>query len=162
MIPMKLWLVPAAALMMAAAACSKTEETCPVNTIQAPAEEVASLRQYIDTNGISAIYDNRGFYYAIQDTGSAERPTACSNVTVDYLGKLTNGKTFDQGTNVAFNLPNLITGWKQGIPLIGRGGKITLYLTPSAGYGTTERGSIPANSILIFQIYLTRINPTNF
>lgn len=160
MIPMKFWLAPAAAVLMAAAACNKSVETCPVNATVAPAAEVAALRQYLDTNAINAVYDNRGFFYSIQDSGSSERPTACSNVTVDYLGKLISGKTFDQGTNATFSLTNVITGWKQGLPLIGRGGKITLYIPPGSGYGGTDRGAIPANSVLIFQIYLTRINPS--
>lgn len=158
---MRLFLAPVLALTIAAAACNKSDETCAVNTTQAAADEVTALRQYIDTNHIAAIADDRGFYYSIQDAGSAgEHPTACSNVTVDYLGQLISGKTFDQGTNSTFGLPNLITGWKEGLPLIGRGGKITLYLPPSLGYGALDRGSIPGNSILVFQIYLTRINPS--
>jgi FKBP-type peptidyl-prolyl cis-trans isomerase FkpA len=73
---------------------------------------------------------------------------------VKYTGRLTNGSVFDSSTGATFALANLITGWQQGIPYIGKGGKITLYLPPSLGYGSQASGSIPANSILIFEIEL--------
>ncbi|MEY3433469.1 MAG: hypothetical protein RL131_1405, partial [Bacteroidota bacterium] len=41
-----------------------------------------------------------------------------------------------------------------GLPLINAGGKIKLYLPPSLGYGSRAVGSIPANSVLIFEITL--------
>ncbi|MEN9448088.1 MAG: hypothetical protein RJA25_1378, partial [Bacteroidota bacterium] len=44
--------------------------------------------------------------------------------------------------------------WQEGIPLIGKGGKIKLLIPSALGYGTTAHGAIPANSILIFDIQL--------
>ena len=117
-----------------------------------------TLDEYIKTNKISATADSRGFYYTIQAPGSGAKPTATSNVTVNYTGKLTNGNTFDSGKGVSFNLRDLITGWQYGIPLIAPGGSITLYLPPSLAYGSRATGDIPANSVLIFTIDLIRVN----
>lgn len=125
---------------------------------QADPDQPLTLEQYINTNKISATADSRGFYYTILSPGSGVKPTASSNVTVNYTGKLTNGNTFDSGKGVSFNLKDLIVGWQYGIPLIAPGGSITLYLPPSLGYGSQGAGSIPGNSVLIFTIDLVRIN----
>lgn len=143
--------------VMALFGCKKDDKKCAPVTITAPASEVQNLKTYIQANNITAIEDARGFFYTVDATGSGTKPTACSNVSVDYVGKLTNGSIFDSGNNVSFNLSNLVTGWQEGIPLIGMGGSITLYLPPSLAYGTAANGSIPANSNLIFKINLKTI-----
>ena len=148
--------------MASLAGCLSNNNDVPCNaapvTTAAPQTEIATLKQYIDANRITATADSRGFYYTIQSPGTGTKPTVCSNVTVNYVGKLTNGTTFDSGNGVSFGLNQLILGWQEGIPLIAPGGRITLYLPPSLAYGAQAKGSIPANSILVFQIDLTRIN----
>lgn len=129
-----------------------------IPTTKAPQSEVTALKQYIDSSGIKATADDRGFYYTIDAPGSGAKPTLCSKVTVNYQGMLTDGSTFETASDVSFGLSGLITGWQQGIPLISPGGSITLYLPPSLAYGSQATSGIPANSILIFKIDLTRIN----
>jgi FKBP-type peptidyl-prolyl cis-trans isomerase len=144
-----------------AVSCQQADDSAcnpaPV-TMQAPQAEVTVLKQYIDTNKIAATADNRGFYYTIQSPGSGTKPTVCSTVTVNYVGKLTNGNTFDSGNGVSFGLNQLIVGWQEGIPLVAPGGSITLYLPPTLAYGSAAQNGIPANSILIFTIDLVRVN----
>ncbi|WP_373512575.1 FKBP-type peptidyl-prolyl cis-trans isomerase [Persicitalea sp.] len=119
---------------------------------------MTTLKQYLDANNIKATADDRGFYYTIDSPGSGAKPTLCSNVTVNYRGTLTNGNMFDSASGISFDLSRLIVGWQQSIPLISPGGSITLYLPPSLAYGSQAQSGIPANSILIFKIDLTRIN----
>jgi FKBP-type peptidyl-prolyl cis-trans isomerase FkpA len=139
--------------------CKKADSTGCTMSETAPATEVESVQSYLNTQGITAEKDNRGFFYTIENPGTDKYPNACSNVTVDYIGKLVNGNIFDQNTNVTFDLSSLIKGWREGIPLIKEGGKITLYLPPSLGYGSDGYGSsIPPNSITIFSITLHKIN----
>ena len=135
----------------------KKEDSCPEVTIKAPDAEITALRTYITSNSITATEDPRGFFYTITSAGTGSKPTACLGVSVNYTGKLTNGTQFDSGTNVSFNLSQLIIGWQEGIPLINAGGAITLYLPPSLAYGPNAVGSIPANSILIFTITLNAV-----
>lgn len=145
-------------LFVAITSCNKKDNNkCPDVTTAAPASEVATLRTYIQANNIITIEDSRGFFYTIDAPGSGAKPTACSGVVVNYVGKLTNGTTFDSGNNVSFSLGGLITGWQEGIPLIAPGGSITLYLPPSLAYGSRATGSIPANSNLIFKIDLKSV-----
>ena len=139
------------------ASCSKNENCEEVKTA-APVSEVNNLRDYLNTNGITTTEDSRGFFYIINSTGTGDKPTICSSVTVNYVGKLLDGTTFDSGNNSSFSLSGLITGWQEGIPLIAPGGKITLYLPPTLAYGSSGVGSIPANSNLIFEIDLVKVN----
>lgn len=148
-----------------AGSCQKNDANDPnvvcnkaIPTTKAPQSEVSALKQYIDASKINATADDRGFYYTIDSPGSGAKPTLCSNVTVNYRGTLTNGNTFDSASGISFDLSRLIVGWQQGIPLISPGGSITLYLPPSLAYGSQAQSGIPANSILIFKIDLTRIN----
>lgn len=134
--------------------CKTPKENCASPTTKAPDTEITALDQYITSNSIVASKDDRGFYYIIDNAGDGPKPTVCSTVQVKYIGKLTNGVTFDQSNGATFQLSNLIVGWQQGIPLIAKGGKITLILPPSLGYGNNAVGNIPANSILIFIIEL--------
>lgn len=135
----------------------KKEDTCnePVET--APAQEVIVLEKYLTDNNIQATKDPHGFYYIVEAAGNGDHPNTCSEVLVNYKGTLTTGKVFDQANNVQFDLGGLIKGWKAGIPLIAKGGKIILYIPPSLGYGSEATNSIPANSILIFSIDLLKV-----
>ncbi len=148
-----------------ASSCQKDDANDPnvacdraIPTTKAPQSEVTTLKQYLDANNIKATADDRGFYYTIDSPGSGAKPTLCSNVTVNYRGTLTNGNMFDSASGISFDLSRLIVGWQQSIPLISPGGSITLYLPPSLAYGSQAQSGIPANSILIFKIDLTRIN----
>ena len=139
------------------AGCSKEDE-CKYDEcgVKAPASEVQSLQAYLQSNNIIATEHCSGIYYTIQQQGTGTRPTACSDVSVYYKGTLTNGTVFDQtqGSPAAFNLGQLITGFKNGVLQIKTGGKVTIYITPSLGYGSSAVGGIPANSILIFEVEL--------
>ena len=150
-------IVFAIAVMFFALTGCKKEETCDDIIDAAPASEVEALHKYILDNKIDAEKHEKGFYYKIQTPGTGNHPTACSDINVNYKGELTNGTVFDQSNDVDFKLGGLIKGWKAGIPLIAQGGKITLYLPPSMGYGSKGTGGIPGNAILIFSIDLVKV-----
>ena len=139
------------------AGCNKKDSSCSETIDAAPASEVVALEQYITANNIDAKKDDRGFYYKIDAVGTGEHPDLCSDIIVNYKGWLTTGAVFDQNDNQSFQLKGLIKGWQAGIPLIAQGGKVTLYLPPTLGYGSSSTGTIPANSILIFSIDLVKI-----
>ena len=123
-------------------------------------ETQETLEAYITRAGITdAIKDSRGFYYKILTEGTGVNPTVSSKVTIYYKGTLTNGSIFDQtgAAPATFNLNQLILGWQYGLPLIKPGGKILLYLPPSLGYGSSPVGTIPANSVLIFEVQLVSV-----
>jgi len=149
------------------AACSKKSAECiyKESTAVAPESEQQAVASYLaDQNITTATKHSSGFYYEIVSSGTGTTPEICSSVSVNYVGKLTNGNTFDQthGTPVSFILGELIPGWQKGIPLIKKGGEIKLYIPPSLGYGNQNVTSggvvvVPANSILIFDVQLADV-----
>lgn len=141
--------------------CLKKETGCPTpKDIIAPASEQQVIADYLAANNINATKHGSGLYYQIWQQGSGESPNNCSSIVINYTGLLSNGQKFDEGKNVAFTLGSLIEGWKIGLPLIQKGGKIKLYIPPSLGYGSSDIKDnngvivIPANSMLIFDISL--------
>ena len=137
-----------ALVFLAFSGCKKNEST------------PETLEAYIKRLGITdAVKDDRGFYYKIITEGTGVNPTVSNNVTLFYKGTLTNGNIFDQtGVNpVTFRLGQLILGWQYGLPLIKPGGSIILYLPAELGYGNRSAGSIPPNSVLIFEIQLISV-----
>jgi FKBP-type peptidyl-prolyl cis-trans isomerase FkpA len=124
----------------------------------APASEVQQIEAYLTNNGLTATKHCSGVFYNITNPGTGASPNNCSQIKVSYVGTLTNGTEFDRSTQDAtFILFELIDSWKVVLPLVKAGGSLKLYVPPSFGYGSTAVGSIPANSILIFDIQLKEV-----
>jgi FKBP-type peptidyl-prolyl cis-trans isomerase len=105
----------------------------------------------------------------IQDTvvGTGEEAVAGKVITVHYTGKLMDGKVFDSSLNrgepFTFSLGagQVIQGWEQGFAGMKVGGKRTITIPSTLGYGgqdiknpATGEMIIPANSTLIFDVEL--------
>lgn len=142
-------------LMMGSSSCIK-KCAFTQNTSSAPQAEQTELQDFITRNNITAVKDPTGYFYNIITPGDNNKPTLCSNLSVRYTGTLTNGNIFDSGST-SFQLNTLIEGWKRALPKIGVGGKIMMYLPPTFAYGSRGVGSIPPNSILIFEVELLEI-----
>ncbi|HVZ58045.1 MAG TPA: FKBP-type peptidyl-prolyl cis-trans isomerase [Chitinophagaceae bacterium] len=127
--------------------------------LQAPASEVNTVQNYLTAHSITnATRHCSGLYYSISDSGTGIRPTVCSTVSVRYVGKLADGSIFDQSSApVSFNLAQVIYGWRNGLPYLKKGGSMTLYIPATLGYGNRQVGSIPPNSMLIFDVNLVDV-----
>ncbi len=117
----------------------------------------ALIQTYLADHNLTATKDATGIYYLITKQGTGINATASSSVTVNYSGKLLNGTVFDSGTNVTFALSSVIEGWKKGIPLMKEGSEGTLFIPSKLAYGNKKSGSIPRNSVLIFDIGLISV-----
>jgi FKBP-type peptidyl-prolyl cis-trans isomerase FkpA len=140
-------------LVFAVAACKKESLT--------PEEQLALdkslIEQDIADKQLDAEVTHTNVYYVLELQGSGGHPTLSSTVTVRYKGYLLDGTVFDQSPNgqtVSFPLEDLIPGWQEAIPLLQKGGKGTFWIPSVLAYGTYAVGSIPANSVLIFDIEL--------
>jgi len=121
--------------------------------------DLDQIKQYLTDKNLTASSTNSGLHYIITTEGTGGNPSANSTVTVKYKGYLLDGTVFDQtsGTSTAtFPLSNLIQGWQKGIPLLKTGGKGTFLIPSYLGYGSSQIGTIPANSVLIFEIELVK------
>jgi FKBP-type peptidyl-prolyl cis-trans isomerase FkpA len=114
------------------------------------------ILKYISDNNLDMKAHYSGIYFDIAETGTGGSPNIYSDVSVLYKGYLTDGTVFDQAssTPVSFALSGLIDGWKIAIPMLQKGGKGTFIIPSPLGYGDKAIGSIPANSVLIFEITL--------
>jgi FKBP-type peptidyl-prolyl cis-trans isomerase FkpA len=119
-------------------------------------EDDAIMQKYIAANGVTAVKHESGLYYEIIEPGTGATPTINSTVKVNYTGKFTDNKTFDQGVT-SFPLNGVIEGWQKGIPLIKQGGKIKLIIPPYLGYGCYDYSRIPGNSVLAFDVELLEV-----
>lgn len=102
----------------------------------------------------------------IEDTqaGTGVAAKDGDQLTVNYTGKLENGTVFDTSVGKSpyeFTLgaSQVIPGWDQGLLGMKAGGKRTLTIPPSLGYGAQGAGggAIPPNATLIFDIELISI-----
>lgn len=139
----------------------QTQDPCVFDTCtyKAPASEIQAVQQYLaSTNITNATQHCSGLFYRVETPGTGKSPKICSYIKAKYIGRLTNGTVFDQGTfQEPYELGGLILGWINSLPMLKEGGKIHLYIPPSLGYGNRATGSIPANSILIFEVELISV-----
>ncbi len=128
------------------------------------AEEQAAIddqliQDYLIANNLVAEKDPSGLYYIIDQQGTGPECNSNSDVRVAYTGYYTNGEIFD-GSNaqgITFNLNGVIDGWRIGIPYFKEGGSGKLLIPSALGYGPNGGGSVPANSVLIFDIELIEV-----
>ncbi len=103
-----------------------------------------------------------GLQYQVIKEGEGAIPRINSKVTVHYAGWLTDGSMFDasyqRGEPSSFGVTQVIAGWTEGLQLM-REGSIYKFVIPSElAYGEKGRPSIPANSTLVFQVELIKVN----
>jgi FKBP-type peptidyl-prolyl cis-trans isomerase FklB len=97
--------------------------------------------------------------------GEGVAPTPTDRVRVHYVGRLKDGKVFDdshaRGKPADFIVNRLITGWAAAMPSLKPGGRAVFFIPPSLGYGGMRSGNIPPVSGLIFEVDLIAVNPAD-
>ena len=100
-----------------------------------------------------------GLQYKIIKEGKGAKPSIKDTVKTRYTGKFIDGKKFDgspeNGDPVEFPVGNVIKAWQEALTLMPVGSKWELYVPADLGYGEYgSSGSIPPNSVLIFEVEL--------
>jgi FKBP-type peptidyl-prolyl cis-trans isomerase FkpA len=94
--------------------------------------------------------------YEVLDPGASARPGLEHEVTIHYVGKLIDGTVFDSSRErnepVELPLGQVIPGFSEGLQLVGKGGKINLWIPSDLGYGDRDLPKIPAGSTLVFEV----------
>ena len=103
-----------------------------------------------------------GLKYRVLRKSDGRKPTASNTVTVHYKGWLDNGKEFDssykRGESISFKLNQVISGWTEGMQLVGTGGMIELEVPAKLGYGARGAGAaVPPNATLHFLVELIEV-----
>lgn len=102
-----------------------------------------------------------GLSYAIINEGNkAIIPAEEDRVEIMYTGSFIDGKVFDKSEEkpIDFYLNGVIPGIREGLLLLGEGGEITLYIPDSLAYGENDIPGIPAGSLLVFKVKLSKVH----
>jgi FKBP-type peptidyl-prolyl cis-trans isomerase FkpA len=97
--------------------------------------------------------------------GTGAEAATTKTATVNYTGWLYSdtaadhkGNKFDSGTfSFVVGAGTVIKGFDQGVQGMKVGGKRTVLIPSSLGYGASGSGSIPPNAGLVFDIELTAV-----
>ena len=104
-----------------------------------------------------------GLQYKVLQSGTGAKPKLTDKVTTNYRGTLIDGTEFDSSYSrnkpSAFPVNRVIPGWTEALQLMSVGDKWQLYIPSELAYGKQSVGGvIEANSTLIFEIELLKIN----
>jgi len=117
--------------------------------------------EYVEKTWPEAKKTSTGIRYVVLREGSGDMPKPGDKVNVLYVGKLLNGKIFDQATEpdkpFTFRVRRdmVIEGWDQIIQLMKRGEKRLVIIPPELAYGS--RGQPPKigrSATLVFEMEL--------
>lgn len=134
--------------------CEKSEDPVDYTEI-----DRKIIQDYIKAEGLNADSTESGLYYVIDKLGTGQYPNKYSDVSVKYKGYFTSGEVFENpSTPATFNLSQVISGWTEGIQLFKEGGEGTLLIPSRLAYGSRDSGTVPANSVLLFDIILYEVN----
>ncbi len=136
-------------------------------------DEAATDAECIDTAAIETetvsempdvelITTESGLQYADLKEGEGDPAAAGMRVEMHYTGWLQEdgkkGKKFDsshdrnQTFRFGLGASQVIKGWDEGVAGMKPGGQRILVIPPELGYGAQDKGVIPPNSTLIFEV----------
>lgn len=129
--------------------------------------ETAAAANDNPTKHGDTVITKSGLKYIDTKVGTGAEVKAGNTVSVNYTGKLLDGKTFDSNVDPKFGhvqpfstkIPgNVIQAWNEGILGMKVGGKRTLICPPDLAYGSRGAGgAIPPNATLIFEVELLSV-----
>ncbi len=104
-----------------------------------------------------------GLKYTVIRMGNGPKPSGPeAEVTVHYVGRLTDGTLFDasydRGEPTSFPLGGVIKGWTEGLQLMPVGSVYEFYIPADLAYGENGAGAVvPPNAPLLFKVELLSI-----
>lgn len=102
-----------------------------------------------------------GLRYKVLKAGEGPSPTDQDVVLIKYVGRLKDGKIFDQNPQAALPVNGVVPGFSEGLKVMQRGGQYRLWIPASIGYGSQDQRNpqtgevaIPGGSELVFDVDL--------
>jgi len=144
-------------------ACNKDNNTA---TPDYSAADDATITKYLASNAITtAQKQTSGLYYVPLVTTTAAKPVAGNTVSLLYTGRLLDGTLFDASSQhnnapVSFSLGagQVIPGFDEGASLMHLGDSAIFIIPSGLAYGSSSSSTVPANSVIRFNVKLTDIN----
>ncbi len=125
----------------------------------------AEGKKFLEENKKKAgvITTDSGLQYEILKQGEGKVPQKGNKVSVHYVGTFLDGKEFDSSVKrkkpfeFEVGKGRVIKGWDEVLQLMPIGSKWKVYIPSDLAYGDRERATIPAGSLLVFEIELLDI-----
>ena len=108
----------------------------------------------------NATRTDSGLMYTVLKEGSGDKPAPGTMVTAHYTGMFIDGRKFDSSIDrdepirIPAGTGKVIKGWDEALLDMKKGEKRILIIPPDLGYGNRQRGPIPPNSTLVFEVEL--------
>jgi FKBP-type peptidyl-prolyl cis-trans isomerase len=145
-------------LALSMQACLDSSDT--PNADKQLVEDVATIDSYISSHGIDAIKDLSGIRMEITDLGTGLVPYYKSTVTVAYVGTVLGEIVPFESSTTTGKISSYIAGWQFALTSLPVGSKATIYIPSPLAYGNVAKPKIPANSILVFEVFLKEMAST--
>lgn len=105
-----------------------------------------------------------GLLYLIEEEGDTLRASApADRVRVMYRAATRYGyefeSTYEKGDTVEFALGDIVKGLSEGLQMVGRGGRIKLWVPSALGYGAGGNRKVGANEALYFEVEVAEVIP---
>lgn len=102
-----------------------------------------------------------GLAYKIENAGDTAKITRRDIAQIKYTGRLVDGTVFDSSEDARLSPAGVVPGFGEGLEMLGKGGKATLYIPGKLAYGVDGAPSagIGPNAMLIFDIEVLDVNP---
>lgn len=149
-----------ALLLLAAPSFAYCQNAATSATV--PMSEEKTLLEYFAKNHIKAQKTEGGVYYTMTKKGDGATIAKGQTVSIMYTGKFLDGRTFDSnvGRNplqVNAGARQVVAGMDEPLSIMRKGTKCTIYILSPLGYGAQQRGPIPANSTMVFDMEITDV-----
>lgn len=127
------------------------------------------IQDYLAKNNIKATKTASGLYYTIKTPGTGAAIAQGQMVSMKYTGKTLDGKAFDSNVDTAIGhhgtealkfpvgAHQMIPGVDEGVALLKKGAKATLFLPSPLAYGEQAPPNIGPNAVLVFDVEITEV-----
>jgi FKBP-type peptidyl-prolyl cis-trans isomerase FkpA len=133
--------------------------------------DTKTITDLLAKNNITAVKGQLGTFVVITQPGTGPLLDTSVEAEVNYTGKSFDGKPFDSNVDPTFGhvsplgvkmwpteTGSVIAGWTDGLKLLSKGAKATLYIPSSLGYGARGAGGkIGPNENLIFDVEIVDV-----
>lgn len=123
-------------------------------------ERIEKEQTIIKIKWPNATRTDSGLMYIVLKEGSGDKPTSGKMISVHYTGMFVDGRKFDSSIDrgepihIPVGTGRVIAGWDEALLDMKKGEKRILIIPPDLGYGNKQRGPIPPNSTLVFEVEL--------
>lgn len=109
-----------------------------------------------------AIRTPSGLVFIVEQEGEGAFPTNEDTVSVEYVGRFSDGTVFDrtEGRSIDIPLNAVVPGFAEGLKMMKPGGTYRIAFPASLGYGEKGiPGAIPGNAAIDFTVTLHSVTP---